>query len=156
MKLAQRFIFLYCLSALIFGFNASESFAQVEDSKPQTAKNKVEQEKKSPENNAENLTVITRKTAEIKTSYSSSTLNRVGVQTTQTMPLSLNEAIRKALENNNSIEVTRDDVRYQETQLRSILGNYEPVVSVPPASSRSSRTGSSASTEFVRMAGRGN
>jgi len=47
---------------------------------------------------------------------------RVGVQTAQPLPLSLNDAIRKALEGNNAIEISRDDVRFQETTLRSLLG----------------------------------
>jgi len=80
-------------------------------------------------------------------------LNRIGIQTSQTVPLSLNEAIRKALENNNNIEVARDDVRFQETQLRSLLGAYDPVLSVTPNYSRSSSTGSNGSNDFRVDAG---
>src|SRR5687768_16356110 len=54
---------------------------------------------------------------------------RVGVQSNEPLSLSLDEAIRKALANNNSIEITRDDVRFQETQIRGILGFYDPVFS---------------------------
>ncbi len=43
----------------------------------------------------------------------SAALARVGVQTSRSLPISLNEAIRKALENNNDIEVARTDVRFQ-------------------------------------------
>src|SRR5438045_3190977 len=50
------------------------------------------------------------------------TLGRVGVQTAQPLPLSLQDAIRRALESNNDIEVSRGDVRYQETQVRSLIG----------------------------------
>ncbi len=75
-------------------------------------------------------------------------LARVGVQTTQTQTLSLNDAIRRALESNNDIEVARDDVRFQETQIRSILGGYDPVFSVTPNFSRSSTTGSAATNDF--------
>src|SRR5687768_13116513 len=42
---------------------------------------------------------------------------RVGIQSGQPVSLSLDEAIRKALSNNNTIEITRDDVRFQETQI---------------------------------------
>ena len=42
---------------------------------------------------------------------------RLGVGT-ETIPLTLNDAIKRALENNNDIEVARDDVRFAETQLR--------------------------------------
>jgi hypothetical protein len=59
---------------------------------------------------------LSKKTADISLSnFSTATITRrVGVQTSQTMPLSLNEAIRKALENNNDIEVARDDVRFRK------------------------------------------
>jgi outer membrane protein len=43
------------------------------------------------------------------------------------LPLSLNDAIRLALENNNDIEISRDDVRIAETTLRSLQGVYDPV-----------------------------
>lgn len=76
-------------------------------------------------------------------------LGRVGVQTTNTLPLTLDDAIRKALENNNSIELTRDDVRLQETQIRSLKGFYDPVFSVTPTYNRSSTTGSSATNDLT-------
>lgn len=75
-------------------------------------------------------------------------LARVGVQTGTTLPLTLDDAIRKALENNNNIELTRDDVRFQETQIRSIQGFYDPVFSVTPTYTRNSTTGSSATNDF--------
>ncbi|MBO0725674.1 MAG: TolC family protein, partial [Blastocatellia bacterium] len=43
------------------------------------------------------------------------------------LPLSLTEAIRLALENNNDVEVSRDNVRIAETTLRSLKGVYDPV-----------------------------
>jgi HAE1 family hydrophobic/amphiphilic exporter-1 len=59
-------------------------------------------------------------------------LTRVGVLNSNVLPLSLNDAIRKTLENNNDIEVARDDVRFAETQLRSLYGVYDPVFSITP------------------------
>ncbi|HYG81253.1 MAG TPA: TolC family protein, partial [Pyrinomonadaceae bacterium] len=59
-------------------------------------------------------------------------LTRIGVQSDQLLPLSLNEAIRKALENNNDIEVARDDVRLAETTLRAFRGVYDPVLNFNP------------------------
>ena len=59
-------------------------------------------------------------------------LTRVGVLNSNVLPLSLNDAIRKTLENNNDIEVARDDVRFAETQLRSLNGVYDPVFSITP------------------------
>jgi outer membrane protein TolC len=59
-------------------------------------------------------------------------LTRLGVQSDQLLPLSLNEAIRKALENNNDIEVARGDVRLAETTLRAFRGVYDPVLNFNP------------------------
>lgn len=82
-----------------------------------------------------------------------SNFSRVGVSQADTVPLSLNEAIRRALESNNEIEIARDDVRYQETQLRSLLGTYDPVLSVTPVYSRNASTGQTASNDFRVDAG---
>src|SRR5215210_8202777 len=58
-------------------------------------------------------------------------LSRLGVGS-ETVPLSLNEAVKRALENNNDIEVARDDVRFAETQLRALEGIFDPVFAVTP------------------------
>ncbi len=58
-------------------------------------------------------------------------LTRLGV-TSETLSLSLKDAIRRALENNNDIEVARDDVRIAETTLRSLLGVYDPIINLNP------------------------
>ena len=58
-------------------------------------------------------------------------LQRLGVGN-ETLPLSLNDAIKRALENNNDIEVARDDVRFAETQLRSLEGIFDPVFAITP------------------------
>jgi outer membrane protein TolC len=83
-----------------------------------------------------------------KGGYSPLDLNRVGVQTAKTIPLSLQDAIRRALEGNNSIEVSRGDVRFRETQYRSLLGIYDPVFRAQPLFSRSSTTGNSPTRDF--------
>ncbi|HVF49813.1 MAG TPA: TolC family protein, partial [Pyrinomonadaceae bacterium] len=59
-------------------------------------------------------------------------LARVGVTTGETRALTLNEAIRRALENNNEIEVARNDVRLAESFLRSLQGQYDPVLQFTP------------------------
>ena len=59
-------------------------------------------------------------------------LTRIGILSSNVLTLSLNDAIRKALLNNNDIEVARDDVRFAEQQLRSLQGVYEPIFSVTP------------------------
>lgn len=58
-------------------------------------------------------------------------LQRLGVGT-ETLPLSLDDSIKRALENNNDIEVARDDVRFAETQLRALEGIFDPVFEVTP------------------------
>jgi outer membrane protein TolC len=75
-------------------------------------------------------------------------LDRVGVQTQNVVPLTLEEAIRRALQNNNNIELTRDDVRFQEQQVRALLGLYDPVFTVSPTFTRNSITGSTATKDF--------
>ena len=59
-------------------------------------------------------------------------MHRVGIMGSNTLTLSLNDAVRKALQNNNDIEVARDDVRFAETQLRSLEGFYDPIFSITP------------------------
>ena len=61
-----------------------------------------------------------------------SILTRLGVESSRTQALSLNEAIRQALTNNNDIEVARNDVKIAESTLRSLFGFYEPTVIVNP------------------------
>jgi len=58
-------------------------------------------------------------------------LNRLGVGS-EALPLSLNDAIKRALENNNDIEVARDDVRFAETQLRALEGVFDPIFAITP------------------------
>jgi outer membrane protein len=72
----------------------------------------------------------------------------VGTDSTNTVPLSLNDAIKRALENNNDIEVAKTDVKIAENQLRSFRGVYDRNFNISPTISRSSSTGSSASNDF--------
>lgn len=53
-------------------------------------------------------------------------LGRVGVDIMQQKPLSLNEAITFALQNNKDIEVSRQNVRLAEFDLQSANGFYDP------------------------------
>lgn len=59
-------------------------------------------------------------------------LTRLGVSSDDTLTLTLNEAIRRALENNNDIEVARNDVRFAETTLRAFQGIYDPTFNLNP------------------------
>ena len=59
-------------------------------------------------------------------------LTRLGVSGGNPISLSMNDAIRRALENNNDIKVARDDVRINEQSLRALLGIFDPVISFTP------------------------
>jgi len=59
-------------------------------------------------------------------------LSRLGVTSDNTLALTLNDALRRALENNNDIEVARNDVRFAETTLRAFEGVYDPIFSFNP------------------------
>jgi outer membrane protein TolC len=80
-------------------------------------------------------------------------LKRIGVESQEPIILSLDEAIRRALENNNEIEVAKSDVKLQETQLRSLLGNFDPVFTVSPQFTKTSTTGSRPTNDFRINAG---
>lgn len=153
MKIIRRFLFGGCLCACLLCLEATGIFAQTPtNSAPQISKN-LSETKEIVVQTDNNLPLAAEKFNNSSAVEYSSSLNRVGVQSAQTLPLSLNEAIRKALENNNDIEIARTDVRIQETQLRSLLGTYDPVFSVTPTFSRSSSTGSTASNDFRLNAG---
>ncbi len=153
MKPTRSFLFFCSLSTCLLGLNFERVFAQ--EQKPRVVTNAVKTEETSTAVKTEPSPKSAEKPDEKSVvSFSTAMItNRVGVASAQTLPLSLNEAIRKALENNNSIEVARDDVRFQETQLRSILGAYDPTLSVTPTFSRSASTGSNGSNDFRLNAG---
>ncbi len=147
MKTLRYYSLIFTVFAMIYGFNAVEITAQTQSSTPQIAKNSVE-------NKTTQTSEETPNTAEDRSSYTNSTrpsapnLTRLGVQNSQTMPLTLNEAIRKALENNNDIEIAKNDVKIAESTLRSLLGIYDPVFNVSPSFVRSSTNGQKATSDF--------
>jgi HAE1 family hydrophobic/amphiphilic exporter-1 len=59
-------------------------------------------------------------------------LTRLGIVSGNVLTLTMNDAIKRALQNNNDIEVARDNVRFAETQLNSLEGVYDPIFSVTP------------------------
>src|SRR5436190_9509100 len=101
--------------------------------------------------------VTTREVASTKTAvrpftdnvYGPSALNRVGTQTGQPIPLTLQEAIGRSLEGNNSIEVSRGDVRFQATQYHALLGVYDPIFTTQPNFVHTSTTGGTATNDFT-------
>ena len=142
MHIAVRNLFLFISLVTILSLNAVTAFAQ--ETFPQIAKN----------DSAETETIKEdEKTKKVETSnippqVNSSFLTRIGVAQSVTVPLTLSEAIRRALENNNTIEIARDDVRIQETQLRSLFGFYDPTLNAQPIFSRSATNGQDASNDF--------
>jgi len=66
-------------------------------------------------------------------------LVRIGVVSGDALTLTLNEAIRRALENNNDIEVARADVRLAEQSLIGLRGVYDPVFTYEPEINNSIR-----------------
>lgn len=54
---------------------------------------------------------------------------RVGVDVSDQVPITLTEAIRLALENNNNIDASRNDVKVAEFNLTAARGVYDPLVS---------------------------
>ena len=143
MKLSRLRITLL-LSTFVCTLGVTAMAAPQED--PQIAKNIAD--------NRPTIAVVTDQAAAVKADVAkfrdtaSVSLTRVGVQAAQPVPLSLNDAIQRALNLNNDIEVSRDDVRFQETQVRGLQGVYDPVFSVAPNYSRSSTTGQSATNDF--------
>jgi len=137
MKLFGRIISnIVVLAALVITFSRFSSAQE-----PQIAQN-VGDRSKAPQNAKAGV-------ESGKPEYSvSNSLARVGVQTAQPLPLSLNDAIRKALERNNDIEISRDDVRFQETSLRSLLGVYDPVFTVNPNYTKNHTTGQAGTNDF--------
>ena len=56
------------------------------------------------------------------------TTERVGVDVANQLPLTLEEAIQRALRNNNEIDVSRNDVQIAEFNLRGARGVYDPLI----------------------------
>ncbi len=146
MNFLYRIFCCSCFALSFFCFGDVEVFAQTDETKspvaqptPTPTETKIADPEKNPVSS--------------NTTSTTTNLNRVGIETMQTVSLTLNEAIRKALENNNSIEVARDDVRIQEQQLRSQFGAYDTFLSLTPNYTRNSTTGSSASNDLRLDAG---
>ena len=123
---------------LIFAFTFFSNAQSTSTQEPQIARN-------SPEALAE-----VRKPVEENffSKLAAANASRVGVQTATPLTLSLNEAIRKALENNNDVEISKHDVRFAETSLHSLEGFYDPVFTIAPTFTRNQTTGGTATKDF--------
>ncbi len=129
----KKYISLICL---IFSVS---SFAIAQE-KVEIAKNEIEKVKTSkPTENKEKTEPYVAEPIN---------LSMVGTDAANPVPLSLNDAIKRALENNNDIEVAKTDVKIAENQLRSFRGAYDRVFNLSPTYSRSSSTGTPSSNDF--------
>lgn len=147
--LRHFFIFTLIASCLVFA-----EVQNLSAQEPQIAKNTSENEEVSVTEDEKSIPVENKnseKTTNISTpllDYRNVLTSRAGIQTANTTPLTLDEAIRKALENNNDIEVARSDVKIAETNLRSILGFYDGVFTIAPTYQRNATTGQNATRDF--------
>ncbi len=133
----KNFITLICLIFLVSMFtNAQE--------KVEIAKNVGEKEKTEKTVNAEKTAPSVAEPIN---------LSMIGTDSANTVPLTLNDAIKRALKNNNEIEVAENDVKIAESQLRSFRGVYDRNFSISPTYSRSSSTGTQSSNDFRLNAG---
>lgn len=130
-------------------FNSPEINAQ---QPTQIARNQISEESKIAETEIKDrITTLMPDLSDFNSRRQS--LTRVGISQDQTLTLTLDDAVRRALENNNDIEVARDDVRYQEQQLRSLEGFYDLTLNVAPTFSRSATNGQTGSNDFTLNSG---
>src|ERR687891_1761697 len=117
--ISNKLVWPVVLACVVFA-GANAAFAQVPTStpRPTPAPNEPMREPNIPTFQARPLPPVP-------------SLQRLGVGS-ESLALSLNDAIKRALENNNDIEVARDDVRFAETQLRALEGIFDPVFTITP------------------------
>lgn len=148
MKSLRFYALIFAFSTLFAGAGVPKTSAQTDSSTPQIAKNTSESKTSVGTADAVPETTEKQPSPTFSNRTNAPLLTRTGVQTAQTMPLTLVEAIRRALENNNDIEVAKNDVRIAESNLRSLLGIYDPVFTINPNLDRNSTTGRGATTDF--------
>lgn len=147
MRSLRFYALILTFSTLIAGANAT-IYAQTESNPPQIAKNTSDAKTSLTAEDNTPKSEQSQRTLTFSNKAAVPTMMRPGVQNSQTLPLTLNEAIRKALENNNDIEIAKNDVRISESNLRSLLGFYDPVFTIQPNLDRNSTTGRGATTDF--------
>ncbi|MDQ3041639.1 MAG: TolC family protein [Acidobacteriota bacterium] len=116
-------------AAVIITFSAVNTFPQQVAENPSPAaevpKNQAEQKKESSANLTKDKGVVSGSVfAESKNVKS---LERVGVSSAEPFALTVEEAIRLALDNNNEIRVAETDVRIAEYDLKAARSAFDPV-----------------------------
>jgi len=119
------------ITTLFFGVSASAQEKETQVAKNQPKSERVIVEKTNEKTPALKAAPKETKKITVKPPMRAVT-ERIGVTPGQTKSMSLNDAIRMALQNNNDIEVARDDVRIAESTLRSQLGFYDPTITISP------------------------
>ena len=125
------FFTVLILATLSLGVSASAQEKETQVAKNQPKSEKVIVEKTNDETPGSNTEAKKAKKVAVTPPVRPVT-ERIGVNPGQTKSMSLNDAIRLALQNNNDIEVAREDVRIAESTLRSQLGFYDPTVTISP------------------------
>ena len=147
---------LFCTSSILVSAQTAETVdknaeaASVKSERTTVAATQVKSSAPQPETAAPDVQLSNKSAASSRPFSFVSETTRVGINPAQTAALSLNDAIRRALENNNDIEIARNDVRLNESNLRSLEGIYDPVFTVTPTFTRNSnsRSGGSATNDF--------
>ena len=133
-----------------------------QDSEPPETATSVVIKKQNEPNDSSNTKIVPKEDAkkEAKNTTNSATARksppkfnattRLGVQPGQTRTLTLGQAIRLALTNNNSIAIAKDDVRIAESGLRALEGFYDPAFTFNPNFSRNQTNGQTA-TQDIRV-----
>jgi outer membrane protein len=127
MHFYSRVFFALSLSSLIF-IGGSLTLSAQETTEPKPIAERLELALNRLKTPVENV----REEPKPAETMLSGILTRVGTDSAQSQSLSLSDAIRRALQNNNNIEIAKNDVRFADTQLRALLGTYDGTVTVSP------------------------
>lgn len=146
----SKFIIGFSLLVTLSGFSISAQEIPAEEETPAQTSAQISKDQTSL--SADNIEKV--ETASVNENKSETTnssnlyLKRAGINVSQTKSLSLEQAIRLALNNNNDIEIARDDVRIAELSLKSLLGNYDGIFTINPNYDRNSTTGQNATGDL--------
>lgn len=151
MKISRFFVLFTSLFAFLLGICPQFISAQTPLKNPQIAKNLPDPKEVSQDSIKGENSISVTENSNLKPN-SEKLLNRIGTQTSQPISLTLNDAIKRALENNNEIEIAKTDVRIAESNLRSLLGIYDFTFTYSPTFSRQSTTGAADSALTNRTA----
>ena len=132
MRSSHCFLFTCITLFTVSVFGSAGVLAQAPEA--QIARNTGAADTAAATDDSDDGTTASAKTVDPATYRTTPGINtrRIGVNMTQTRSLSLTNAITLALQNNNDIEVTRSDVKIAEATLRSLLGFYDPMLTVEP------------------------